>query len=542
MAVTKQNQKIIDYLKSQDLNKYENLYNLFSAAVNIKEEDLEYSLILAQKVKAYASRGVRREARFEKLYYDAMLFRAPYKLDDYILYMEKDKPYEKRFYQPRRFVLQTVVSDLQELEEGKFHFYGLSMPTRTGKSTTCIFFLTWAMGRNPDKANLMSGHSDDLTNGFYKEALNFIESSEYHFFDIFPNVKFESKSADKEAINLNTRSRFPTLTCRAIGATLTGAVEAENYLYCDDLVKNREESLSPIRLRNKYQAYLNELVDRKIDGCKELMVGTRWNVLDPLGIIEKENKDNPDYRFRKLPAINEDGESNFQYKIKGFSTAYYLDIKNRLDKNEWEAKYQQRPFVREGILFPEDSLHFYNGILPETGLERIIAVCDVAWGGGDSLSMPFAYVYDDGRVFIHDWIFNKGDKTVTKPIVVGKTLHHRPNQEHYEANNGGDEYADSIDQMLQEQGFKTNITSAKADNQVSKLAKIIQYAPDIINNFYFLDEKHRDKEYQDAIDELTMFVQIGKNEHDDACDALSQLQKFIEGGMCVKVKVGKRPF
>lgn len=158
------------------------------------------------------------------------------------------------------------------------------------------------------------------------------------------------------------------------------------YLYVDDLVRDRTESLSPTRLENRYQDYLNVLVDRKNDGARELMVGTRWNVMDPLGRVETEKKNNPRYRFRKIPALNENGESNFDYDYGvGFSTKYYVDMKSRLDANEWQAKYQQNPFIREGILFPEDGLRYYNGILPE-GDSRVVTACDVAWGGGDSLS------------------------------------------------------------------------------------------------------------------------------------------------------------
>lgn len=60
-----------------------------------------------------------------------------------------------------------------------------------------------------------------------------------------------------------------------------------------------------------------------------------------------------------------------------------MNVKSRLDKNEWEAKYQQRPFIREGLLFAEDELQTYNGVLPpESSLIRVLAACDVAWGGG----------------------------------------------------------------------------------------------------------------------------------------------------------------
>lgn len=104
---------------------------------------------------------------------------------------------------------------------------------------------------------------------------------------------------------------FATTTCRGIDGTWTGAVDIseDGYLYVDDLVRDRKESLSLRRLEGRYQDYLNILVDRKNDGSKELMVGTRWNVADPLGRIEKQYKDNPRYKFRKLPALNEKGES-----------------------------------------------------------------------------------------------------------------------------------------------------------------------------------------------------------------------------------------
>ncbi|MBR1851565.1 MAG: phage terminase large subunit, partial [Lachnospiraceae bacterium] len=317
-------------------------------------------------------------------------------------------------------------------------------------------------------------------------------------------------------------------------------ISSDGYLYVDDMVRDRTESLSPKRLENRYQDYLNVLVDRKNDGSRELMVGTRWNVMDPLGRVETQYKKNPRYRFRKIPALNEHDESNFQYDYgKGFSTKYYRDMRKKLDRNEWMAKYQQAPFIREGLLFPENELRFYNGVLPDGEFLKA-AACDVAWGGGDSLSMPFGNAFGtDGDVYISDWIFNKGDKYVTKPLVVGKTMQNQPNMMRFEANNGGDEYAESIDTMLKERGFKTNITWKKADNKTSKLAKIIQYAPDIKRRFVFLAPELRSEEYKEAMEELMMFVQIGKNEHDDAPDGLVQLLQLLDGGVS-KVEIYSR--
>jgi len=534
------NRQLYDTLKKSDLSKFENLNAFFEVGRNLLSEDEKIALNVAKFIRDKSEIYTHFDSRFYDLYTRALLFLAPFDFDSYLLYTEKDREPHKKFYLPRRKVLKTLVDDLQDLEEGLIEFLGVSLPTRTGKSTLCIFFMSWVMGRNPDKANLMSGHSDILTDGFHEECLSFITSPEYHWADVFPTCKFESKSAKYETINLNTASRFPTLTCRTVDGTLTGAVEAENYLYCDDLVKNREESMNMARLEAKYQSYLNQLVDRKKERAKELMVGTRWNVADPLGKIQAQFKDNPKYRFRVIPALNENNESNFMYDHGvGFSTEYYLNMKAKLDNNEWMAKYQGKPFIREGLLFPEDELNYYNGTLPGVEPDRIISVCDVAWGGGDSLSQPFCYQF--GEIgYIHDVIFNTGDKDVTKPVVVGRIKQHKPNMVRFEANNGGDEYADDIDRILREDGFKTNISHRKAPSNQAKMSRIIQYAPDI-KKLYFIDDKHSSTEYRKFMSELTMIVQIGKNEHDDSADSLGQLIAFMEGGggYC---KPMKRPF
>lgn len=550
---------LIADLKQTDLNQYENLELLFQTGMKAYtiDSDLKTALAISRQVKIKAAKLSAKDLKFYNLYNQCLLFEAPHVFESYLLYMEKNRPIKKCFYLPRRKTLSIVVQDLQDLEDGKLDFLGVSLPPRVGKSTLCIFFMSWIMGKRPDSHNAMSGHSGILADGFYSEILNLITSPEYTFNEIFPGVKLESKSAEKKEINLNTPDRFATLTCRGIDGTWTGAVDisSDGYLYVDDLVRDRTESLSPTRLENRFQDYLNVLVDRKNDGSRELMVGTRWNVMDPLGRIEKEKKGNPRYRFRKIPALNEKGESNFQYDYGvGFSTKYFLDIKERLDKNEWEAKYQQRPFVREGLLFPEDELRFFNGILPEGGFVRTVSVADIAWGGGDALSQPIGAEYENGDVYIFDWIFNRGAKEVTIPIVAGKIIGNNIQQTHFEANNGGEMYAKYIDDFLSEKGYKCSITYSKAPNTMVKMAKIIQYSGDIKRRFIFLapnsiikkaaenDEPgtkryYRSEEYDDAMDELTTFVQIGKNEHDDAADSLAQLEQFIEGGFTAKIEV-----
>ena len=464
------------------------------------------------------------------------------KFDSYLIFVEWNREPNKKFYLPRRKVLKVLVDDLQDLSDHVIDFLGISLPPRVGKSTLCIFFMTWMMGKKPHIANVMSGHSDKLTSGFYEEILNIItDHNTYLWHEVFPTVKLADKSAKDESVDLESKKRFSTLTCRSIEGTLTGAVEIGEggILYSDDLVEDLEESLNPERLQSKYDAYLNQLKDRKKDTALELMVGTRWNVLDPLGRIQDQYADNPRYRFRVIPALDENDESNFQYDYGlGFSTEYYHDMRASIDDATWWAKYMGQPYVREGLLFPKDELNYYNGTLPGVEPTRKMAVTDVAWGGGDFLSMPFAYIFD-GAVYIHDVIFNDKDKTVTQPLVVGRVQQHLPHQIRMEANNGGSEYAEKVDDLLIEKGIHINITSRKAPNTTSKLARIIQFAPEI-KRFYFIDDKHASKEYKQFMKQLTTFVMSGKNPHDDAPDSLAQLVDFISNDYG-NVKIMQRP-
>lgn len=529
--ISGRNRRIINAIKKKPVC-CEILSDLFDMARVVYNEDnaeLSYCLKITEYVKEVIP-YLPKSNSLNALYWKVLLWEAPNRFESFLLYMEKNRPYKKKFYEPRMNPLRIVAQDLQDLEDGKYDFYGLSMPPRVGKSTICIFFFAWIIGKRPDSHNAMSGHSGILADRFHNDLIKLTENEEYTFHEIFPDVNLQMKSSEKNELYYDAVESFATTTCRGIDGTWTGAVDIsqDGYLYVDDLVRDRKESLSPKRLEGRYQDYLNILVDRKNDGSRELMVGTRWNVMDPLGKIEKQYKNNPRYKFRKLPALNEKGESNFDYPVKGFSTKYYHDMRDKLDKNEWMAKFMQTPFVREGLLFPADGLRYYNGILPE-GDHRVVGACDVAWGGGDSLSMPIGYEYPNGDVYIPSWIFNKGPKETTIPLVTGKIMGEKLTEIQFEANNGGDMYSDKVSAELEKHNYHCSCSYKKAPGNMEKMTKMVAYSGDVKRHFIFLDPEHQDQEYSDAMDELNMTVQIGDNEHDDAGDGITQLAIKIYG-------------
>lgn len=458
--------------------------------------------------------------------------------DSYMLYMEWDREPEKRFYQPRRHVLYRLVRDLQDLADGRIDFLSISLPPRVGKSTLCIFYLTWIMGKYPSRANVMSGHSDKLTKGFHKEALGIItDDTTYRWAKVFPRCKVSGTSFADETIQLRGSSeRFPTLTCRSVDGTLTGAVEVgrDALLYCDDLVSDREEALSADRMEKLYSTYLNQLKDRKLDGAKELHVGTRWVPNDVIGRIEEQYEGNPRYRFRVLPALDEGGRTNFTYQYGlGFSTEYYVDMRESLigngEEDSWEAKYMGNPIWIGGLMFAKDELSFYDGTLPTDDAgnpvepDAVVAVCDTKDRGADYACLPIAYVY--GRnYYIHDVICDNSLPEVVEPRIVSALVRNDVGMARFESNSAGGRVAADIGEACRRLGHPIAISKKySTENKETR----------ILSDSMWIKERCRFRsddpsiDYRRFLSMLTHYTTEGKNKHDDAPDAMSMLKRYV---------------
>lgn len=516
-----------------------------------KDEYKKYS----DYVKEIAYRQIKDDPdnadKWRGLYWQMVKVESFWYFESFLIYMEHKRPYEKQFYLPRSKTLKAVVDDLQTLEDSKTQrMLTESLPARTGKSTIMVFFGAWIALRHPLSHNAFGTHSGMLADHFYKEMLELFTSPEYCFEELYaffqPKVKFiEDKSAEKMTISFGTKGDFPTFTFRGIDGTWTGAVDisSDGYLFVDDLVRDRTHSLSPKRMNDTFSEYLNKMVDRKNDGAKEIMIGTLWNVLDPIKRLEEMYKNDDRYVFKKIPALNENNESNFAYDVKGFSTEYYLEMRDKLIKAgneaEWMAKYQQAPYVREGLLFPLDQLRFFNGIMPVDHKFTFITVCDVAFGGGDSVSMPIGLWDEDTNwIYVIDWYFNSAGVSITVPGVADMLMKYGIKEITFEKNNGGQLYAQQVQEELEKRGYTCSCNTKPAPNNISKEDKIKGYEGKIKTLIIFLDGTKHDKErmlaegvtyyerspqYERALEEMSMFVTIGKVDHDDACDSIAQL-------------------
>ena len=488
-----------------------------------------------------------KTAKLYDLIRQTYVFAGQYSFDSFMIAMEWNREPNARFWLPRRKVLEgkhKIATRIQTfMDDPDALFLGFSMPPGTGKTTLIKFLLAYIIGEDPKSANMYISYSDGMTKMLLDSVKSMLtDTAEYAFHDIFPGLGEPAISAEYKTISYRRAGDFPTLGLVSMSGSVTGRTRANRYLVTDDLVKNKEEARSPERLEKLYADYTATLTTRMIgDNVRQLMLGTRWSSYDPLGRMQDAHGDDPRYTFIAIPVWDENEESNFEYEHPDrYTTEKIRDIKANIDSADFECLFMQHGIEKEGLAFPADNLKYYNGILPDGQPDNIVFVNDVAWGGGDSLSMPVAYVYGQD-VYIHDWVFDKRDKSLTKPRVVAKILQHKIKMGRTEANNGGDEYSDDVYRILrQEHGYSINMSHKRAPTNMAKLTRIEQHAP-TIRDFYFRDSNCRDEDYRKAMNELTGFSFTSKNLHDDAPDSLAMLADYLSG-VIKSVTVAKRPF
>jgi len=481
--------------------------------------------------------------RLNDAYWHSALVDAPVDFDAFLLYVERNRDQRKRFYAPRRKQLLPVVNALQELaDNAELKILGISMPPGTGKSTTAIFYLAWMAGKYPDEPMLTGSHSNAFVRGVYDECLRvFDKDGEYLWHDVFPNVNVSNTNAKDLRIDLGKRKRFETLEFTSIGSGNAGLYRAGRLLYCDDLLSGIEIALSRERLDKLWELYTTDLRQRKIgDHCKELHIQTRWATRDVISRLEREYEGEKNAKFLTFPALNENDESNFDYMYGlGFTTQFYHEQREIMDKASWEALYMNHPIEREGLLYDANELRRYFE-LPDREPDAILCACDTKDRGTDYCVMPIAYQYGQDY-YIEDVVCDNSNPEIVEPRLAQKCVKHNVHMGRFESNSAGGRVAQAVQAMIKQQGGRTKLTT-KYTTQ-NKETKIIMASPFVKEHFLFKDDSvTKDSEYRRFMNMVCSYSMAGKNKWDDPVDALAMLADYVQTFSAGQAIVFARPF
>ena len=465
-------------------------------------------------------------------YYRVLLLEAQNMVvDSGFRYLEKKREPMERFYMPRRKQLVKIglVDALQGMVDDKYDILCISMPPGTAKTTAEKFFNALIIGWFPKNFNLFYSHSGDITKMYYEGMLEIVGNrDEYAWGEIFPDLSITKTDAKMEQFNVGKYKAFPSVQCTSVGSKNAGKVRANKFLLVDDMIGGIEEALNPIILEKLWNKYSVDARQRKMKGCKEIHIATRWSVKDVIGRLQQLYGNNPRVKVIAIPDVDPiTGKSNFDYEVEGFDEEFFADQQLAMDEISYKCLYKQEPIEREGLLFPDDKIQRYLN-LPHGEPNLITAQCDTKGKGTDYFVMPILQEHD-GLYYCVDCVCdNSADYEMQYENAANVLVNNFVQECEFESNAGGDRVALEVNKRVQDKGWICNITSKPTET--NKEARIFQCSSWILQNVIFKDESlYTPKEpYGVMMGLLKQYSVSGKKQLDDVPDVFSNFALKVQ--------------
>lgn len=446
-------------------------------------------------------------------------------------------PRKAKLYKPKRTIWLRYIENIERVEDEETICIYISDPSHlyitddyiiTHNTTLSKFFISFVMGYDPTGFNLFFSHSADICRMYYDGVYDIITSTEYTWKEIFPNCSVTSQNAKMMNININEYKPFQSLMCSSRGSEMAGKVRCNRFLMVDDLIGKQEEAMNKNTLQKIWDNdYTTDARQRKIDGCKEIHIATRWSVYDVIGHLENIYADNPRARFIAVPDLDEKtGESNFAYEYEGFSKEFFENQALIMNDITYQCLYKNQPIEREGLLYNAENLrYFYSN--PEREPDSILAVCDTKAKGEDFMVMPILYQYGDDYYLIDCICDDSADFDHQYRKITSTLIKHDVQQCEIESNAGGDRLAYEVEKRLEEQKSRCHITTKPTET--NKETRILVNSDWIIKHVLFRDkEQYTPKsDYGRFMNGLFTYSVTGKNPHDDVPDAMANFCLFV---------------
>ncbi len=422
---------------------------------------------------------------------------------------------DSSFFNNRRPYLRDIANLLQRVESHEINKLAISMPPRAGKSYIITMFCTWLIGKHPQGSIMRNSYAAELAEKFSYEVRQIIKSDRYKL--VFPTIELKT---DKKAVNdwAVQGSKQTTYFCAGVGGAITGK-GCDLAAIADDLIKNIEDALSENVLNKTWQWVTSTHNSRLEKGCPQIHIATRWSRKDPIGmLLDAEIKE---WTVYNVPALI--NGKTFCEDVK--TTEEFLQIKRLTDDFIWEAEYMQNPIEAKGLLYPIEELKRFS--LDEvskydTSKEKwdgIVNYTDTADEGTDYLSSVTGKALGK-YIYLTDVVFTQDPVEVTEGRVAQMIIDSNCDKAVIESNAGGKSFGKNIKNLISEDSKCHVIWKPSTKNKETR----IFMKSGIVKEFvYFRNDYELGSDYDKFIRQLTSYVRLGTNKHDDAADSITGL-------------------
>ena len=408
----------------------------------------------------------------------------------------------------------------------------ITMPPQHGKSEGATRRLpAFVLGQDPDKRIAIVSYNAIKARKFNRELQRIMDDDRYY--ELFPqtllagqaNYQEQGRRSRNYARNsdeceiVGYQGSFKTI---GVGGSLTG--EPVDMLIMDDLYKDASSAWSPVIRQNVADWYDTVASTRLHNDSQQLLVFTRWHMEDLAGrLLEQEGVydpiENPQgWLLVSFPAIQNRPPSEQDPRAEGeplwperHSLEKLLEIKGR-SPTVFESLYQQNPQPSQGLMYEEFTCYTD---LPSRSYS--VAYIDAADSGADYLCALFYKEAEDGN-YITDVLYTKDPMEVTETTLTYMLQQHQVERCHIESNNGGNLFVSNLQQRSWDTGNRLTRFNPFHQNQ-NKTARIFAASASVQKLIKMpLDWKKR---FPKFARDLTGYLRVGTNAHDDAPDALT---------------------
>ena len=261
----------------------------------------------------------------------------------------------------------------------------LRMSDQTGKSSSVINFISWAMGNNGSLRVIYLTYSDNRAAQITQELISLMIRDDYK--RIFPNFKLADELvAEREAEktkNKLSKREFTNAGCKeneqqgkfiAAGLTSSYLGASGDLIVVDDPFNGLQEAGSETVRENKWQVFTGSVISRQQEYSPIILIGTYWNIDEIQGRVQDiyiTNKDQlpPNtclWELLELNAIKD--ERNYWYDprkigepLVDFKESYFIDLK-LTNPMLFNVKCQNLPLIGTGKTFQPTSFRYYDSL------------------------------------------------------------------------------------------------------------------------------------------------------------------------------------
>lgn len=445
---------------------------------------------------------------------------------DFYYYCQLKTP---TFYKKDRAYLEDLCNSLQGFLESDDKVLLINMPPRHGKTFSIAHFIEWLFGNDNTKKIMMGSYNETLSTTFSKMVRNTItevkaDEDKVVYSDIFPDTKIQFGDGaanlwSLEKGNNNYLATSPTGTATGFGA---------NLIVIDDLIKNAQEANNALN-REKQWSWFTDTMLSRLEGndWKVIIVMTRWHTKDLAGKLIQHCEEN-DIAYKQVlyKAVQDDGSmlcddilNRESYTIK--TKTMSIEIA--------EANYQQKPIDLKGTLYTKFKTYedVPVDLYGRAKFEIIKAYTDTADTGEDFLCSVVYGIYKN-EAYVLDVYYTKEHMEITEKKVAEQFTKYKVDVADVEGNNGGRGFGRAVERNMQDMGnYHTVIETFHQSN--NKNARILSNATWCMEHIYY-PSNWRDR-FPEFYQSMQEYQKEGKNEHDDAQDAITGIsEKINEGG------------